>query len=161
MAEQQLGSRVPSADEQEELDLSAIAPQKETVVAGSLVLGVGVLNILLGIQTQSVWRMEGLALAATVLMFVFGVSALVLGWHLRRSRGWAARSASLLTAACALSMGAWSLYALLHGFVSLLSIALVPTGVFASRSAWQRIVQTRAADEARSRLVARGFDGGF
>jgi hypothetical protein len=150
-----------SNTEQEERDLLAIAPSRQTAIAGGVVLGVGIFTTLLGVQTQSAWQMRGLALIATILLFVLGPVAVVLGWNLRKARGWAAFWACALMGGTSLLIALWSLYALLNGFLSLLSFALIPGNAVAAFLSWTRLEQTRSADAARERLAAQGLDSGL
>lgn len=158
--EEQVAGNLSSSD-QEERDLAAIAPSRQTAIAGGVVLGVGIFTTLLGVQTQSAWQMRGLALIATILLFVLGPVAVVLGWNLRKARGWAAFGACALTGGTSLFIALWSLYALLNGFLSLLSFALVPGNAVAAFLSWTRLEQTRSADAARERLAAQGLDSGL
>jgi hypothetical protein len=146
---------------QEDADLAVIAPTRQTALAGGVGIGVGAFTTLLAVQTSSVWRMEGLALVATLLLFVFGPGAIFLGWNLRKVRGWAALGAAVLSGVASLAIALWSVYALLSGFLSLLSFAMIPGHAIVCVLAWGRVRPTRVADSARARLAAQGLDGGL
>lgn len=142
-------------------DAELAAPSLLVRVAGRVVLVAGAFTVLLAVQTLSNIRMVGLWSIVAPLQLLFGVGMAVSGWKLSRARGWAAVASLVASALCALCTTAWSVVALINGYVSLLSFMVVVGGVAGAVMAGLTIAECRRADAARARLAEQGLDMGL
>ncbi len=142
-------------------DLAAVTPSAASGFTGGIVMVAGALQTLLGVQTFDMLRMQGTALGAALLLLVLGVPNLVLGWNVRKVRGWAAQWGFVLAGAAGLMDLGWAVFLVLSGFFSPLAFVLVPINLAAAVMAYGRLKPGKAADAARRRLAQQGFDAGM
>lgn len=142
-----------------EADLKAIAPSGSAGLSGGTVIVAGGLTALLGVQTLDMLRGASPVVVGGCLL-ALGLANVVLGWNVRKGRGWASQAAFAVGALAALTALAWSVVLILNGFLSVLSCLLVPVNGLAAAAAFFRIGPGKLADAARARLEEQGLDLG-
>jgi putative effector of murein hydrolase len=117
--------------------------------------------VVLGLQTFVNIRLVGLFAVAPFVQLLFGAGLAVSGWMLSRGRGWAAISSAALGALTVLSTIVFSVTALFGGYVTLMPVFVIISGVAGAIMAGVSIGECLRGDKARERLAAQGLDMGL
>jgi hypothetical protein len=145
----------------DDADLEAIVVPSSAKFGGGALLLLGVLTLVLGLQTVLVVaRYNSLTLPIIAVMFALGAGCSVLGFQTTRGSG---KAATLGTGFAGLSFvlaGAWFVFGIFHNLVSMLALMLMPIAVTAALFCGLSISWARRADAARERLRAHGLDSG-
>jgi hypothetical protein len=153
-------------DEREVLALNADADYEALVVpriakfAGGTLLFLGVMTLVLFLQTLLILRVTVLTATLMALMLVLGVAGAVLGFRITRARGRAAIAGTFVAAFTTLLSGGWFAYSWLYDVVIALAAALVPISLLALVLCALAIDGARHTDRARARLRKEGLDLG-
>lgn len=150
----------PTISAQADAEISAATPPLVAVVAGRVVLVLGVFTVLYGAQSLTNLRFLSWHWLLPALLLPVGAASAVTGWMLSRARGWAAVAGFVLAALTALVTAVFTVLALTWGYFSLLSpmvgLAAVVAGVLAALS----IGACQRADRARAALAEQGLELG-
>ena len=147
---------------QEDEDLAAIVVPPNAKFGGGALLLLGVLTLILGLQTVLVVRRyEPLLITVIVIMFTLGLGSAWLGFQTTRGSGTATIAGIGFAIVTFVLSGAWFVYALVHNVVSLLALGLLPLAVTAILFGALSIGWAKRADVARERLRAQGLDAGL
>ncbi|GMV17685.1 MAG: hypothetical protein HS104_32205 [Polyangiaceae bacterium] len=150
----------PRASAQADAEISAAAPPLVAVVAGRVVLVLGVFTVLYAVQSLTNLRFLSWHWLLPALLLPLGVASAVVGWKLSRARGWAAVAGFVLCAVTALLTGAFTLLSLSWGYFSLLSLIVGLAAFVGGLLAALSIGACQRADRARAALAEQGFDLG-
>lgn len=145
----------------EDADLDALQPSKLARFAGLALAATGVFTLILALQTYAAVIMRSWLVVVPPVMGLFGAAAIFFGARTAVLRGWAVISAAGVAGLLGLCLVAWNIFAFLHGYLSLLAVAIVPASLTSSALAAATIPVGLRADQARFRLHARGLKGGF
>ncbi len=148
-------------DESEVRDLETLTAKLPTKIGGFALAITGIFTVVLAAQTYAVLLMRGWLIAVPFVMLLLGVSGVVLGWKVATLRGWASIAGTAVAAVATLVFGAWAVYSIAHGFISLLGLAVVPMSALACALSATTISAGVRADEARERLHKAGLRMGF
>jgi len=148
-------------DDTEARDLETLSPELPTKIGGFALAITGIFTVVMAAQTYAVWFMRGWHIAVPFVMLALGVSGVPLGWKVATLRGWASIAGTAVAALSTLVFGAWAVYSLVHGFVSLLGLAIVPMSAITCALSATTISAGIRADEARERLHKSGLRMGF
>jgi len=147
---------------QEDADLAAIVVPPNAKFGGGALLLLGVLTLVLCLQTVLIIsRYEPLLVAVLVIMFVLGAGSTGLGFQVTRGSGKAAVLGTGFAAVSFVLSGAWFVYAMFNNVVSFLALLLMPVAVTAILFCALSIGWAKRADLARERLRAQGLDSGL
>lgn len=145
----------------EDADLHAITVPSSVKIGGGTLLLLGVLTLVLCLQTALAVVFNAIGTPIVVLMFAVGLASAVFGFYLTRGSGKAALSGTVLAGASFFLLAAWVAFSLFNGLLSLLAIALVPLSLLSATFCGLSIPWARRADLARERLRAQGLDLGL
>lgn len=145
----------------EDEDLDALQPSKLARIAGLSLGATGVFTLILALQTYAALVVRNWIVAVPPAMGLFGASAVFLGARTAVLRGWAAISGTAVASVLGLAVLAWNIFAFVHGYVSLLALAIVPASAASAALSAAAIPAGLRADKARMRLGARGLKAGF
>jgi hypothetical protein len=148
-----------SGSDSADADLGVIAASAASGLSGGLVIIAAGLTLLLGAQTLDMLR-GAVPLMVGSSLLLLGASNVVLGWNIRKVRGWAAQAACVLAGLAALAALVWAVLLIMNGFFSLLACAIVPVNIASAAAAFVRIAPGKIADAARRRLEEQGLDVG-
>ncbi len=157
MSQDFTGLAIQDGDE----DVQAAAPSTLVRIAGRAATLTGVFTVVLGFQTLANIRLVGIFAVAPFAQLLFGVALAVAGWKLSRGRGWAAIASAVLAALTVLATLGFSITALLGGYVSLMPVFVIFSGVVSAVMAGIGIGECLRGDKARERLAAQGLDMGL
>lgn len=148
----------PDGTQQDE-DLAACSPSLLVKAAGAACMVTG---LFVALQAFQLWGFVLVGAVALVpfVMLALGVAAIVLGFYVLRLRGWAAAGSTGLCGLIVLAQSAWVLYALSHGFVSLVAFGVPPLALAATVLCGVAIPPCFRADLARRRLAEDGLSTG-
>jgi len=153
------GSAAASTDD---ADLEAIVVPNLAKVGGGSLLLLGVLTLVLCLQTVLVvGRYNALTIPIIAVMFVLGAACSVLGFQITRGSGKAAVLGTAFGGVTFVLSGAWFVFGLMNNLVSLLALMLEPLAALAVVFSAVSIGWARRADAARERLRAHGLDSGL
>lgn len=142
-------------------DVQAAAPSTLVRIAGRVSTLAGVFSIVLGLQSFVNIRLVGFFAIAPFAQILLGLGLAICGWMLSRGRGWAAIGSAALGAVTVLSTIVFSVTALLGGYVTLMPVFVIISGVAGAVMAGVGIGECLRADKARERLAAQGLDMGL
>ena len=146
----------------DDADLEAIVVPNIAKVGGGALLLLGVLALVLCLQTVLVvGRYDLLTIPIIAVMFVLGSTCSVLGFQLTRGSGRAAVLGAVLAGVTFVLSGSWFVFGLMNNLVSVLALMLEPLSVVAVVFSALSITWARKADAARERLRAHGLDSGL
>jgi asparagine N-glycosylation enzyme membrane subunit Stt3 len=145
----------------QDADLQAITVPSSVKVGGGTLLLLGVLTLVLCLQTSLVVRFNAIGTPIVLLMFAIGLASALVGYYLTRGSGKAAVSGTVLAVVSFFLLAAWVGFSLYNGLLSLLSISLLPLSLLAATFSALSISWARRADLARERLRAQGLDLGL
>lgn len=148
-------------DDTEARDLETLTPKLPTKMGGFALAITGIFTVVLGLQTWAVLYLHGWITAVPFVMLAIGASGMLLGWKVATLRGWASIAGTAVTAVATLLFGAWAVYSILHGLLSLLALAVVPMSAVSCALSAVTISAGMKADEARERLHKSGLRMGF
>jgi hypothetical protein len=144
-------------DADEDADLEAVTPTRLSRIGGGVAIATGLYTLLLAIQTMAAIRFEGAMELIVPAMLALGAVLLVLGWFLRKFRGWAALGVAIVGGVAALLALVWFVMSFLIGLLTLMplivSFAATASCVLAALS----VGPARRADAARARLDEQGM----
>jgi hypothetical protein len=146
--------------EASDADIEAAKPPLVAVVAGRVVLVLGVFTVLYAVQSLTNLRFISWHWLLPALLLPLGAASAAVGWKLSRARGWAAVTGFVLSAATALVTGAFTLLSLTWGYFSMLSLVVGLAAFVGGLLAALSIGACQAVDRARAALAARGLDLG-
>jgi len=147
---------------QEDADLAAIVVPPNAKFGGGALLLLGVLTLVLCLQTLLlIARYEPLLIVVVGLMFVLGGGSAWIGFQVTRGSGKAALLGTGIAGISFVCSGAWFVYAMFNNVVSLLALLLMPIAVTALLFCALSIGWAKRADLARERLRAQGLDSGL
>jgi hypothetical protein len=148
-------------NDSDDADLEAIVVPSSAKFGGGALLLLGVLTLVLGLQTVLVVaRYNSLTLPIIAVMFALGGGSSVLGFQTTRGSGKATVLGTGLASLSFVLAGAWFGFGIFHNLVSMLALMLMPIAVTAALFCGLSISWARRADEARERLRAHGLDSG-
>jgi len=150
-----------SGADAQDADLQAITVPSSVKVGGGTLLLLGVLTLVLCLQTALVVRFNAITTTIVLLMFTNGLACALSGFYLTRGSGKAAVSGTVLAGASFFLLAAWVGFSLYNGLLSLLAISLLPLSLLAATFGGLSISWARRADHARERLRAQGLDLGL
>ena len=150
-----------SSGDAQDADLQAITVPSSVKVGGGSLLVLGVLTLVLCLQTSLVVRFNAISTPIVLLMFAIGLSSALLGYYLTRGSGRAAVSGTVLAGVSFFLLATWVGFSLYNGLFSLLAISLLPLSLLAATFSALSISWARRADQARERLRAQGLDLGL
>lgn len=150
----------PTSSAQADAEIAAAAPPLVAVVAGRVVLVLGIFTVLYGVQSLTNLRFLSWHWVLPALLVPLGAASAVVGWKLSRARGWAAVAGFVLSAATALSTGAFTVLALTWGYFSMLSLMVGLAALVGGLLAALSIGACQRADRARAALAEQGFELG-
>lgn len=153
-----VGSSIADA---EDADLQAVTVPSSVKVGGGTLLLLGVLTLVLCLQTSLAVRFTATSTPIVLLMFAVGLACALLGFYLTRGSGRAAVSGTVLAGVSFFLLAGWVGFSLYHGLLSLLALALLPLSLLAAIFCALAISWARRADLARERLRAQGLDLGL
>ena len=146
----------------DDADFEAIVVPASAKFGGGALLLLGVLTLVLGLQTVLVVaRYDSLTVPIISLMFALGVACAALGFRITRGSGKAALMGTVIAGVTLLLAGAWFVFGVFHNLFSMLALMLMPIAVTALLFSGLSIGWARRADEARERLRAQGLDSGL
>jgi hypothetical protein len=148
-------------DDTEARDLETLTPKMPTKIGGFALAITGIFTVVMAAQTYAVWIMRSWHIAVPLVMLALGVSGVFLGMKVATLRGWASIAGTAVAALSTLVFGAWGAYGFLHGFISLLGLAIVPMSAIACALSATTISAGIRADDARERLHKSGLRLGF
>jgi hypothetical protein len=144
----------------EDADYEALAVPRIAKFGGGALLFLGVMTLVLCLQTLLMLRMTLFTTPIMALMLLLGVGCAVLGFRITRADGKAAIGGTFIAAFTSLLSGAWFAYCWLYDIVTALAAALVPIALLALVLCALSIDGARQADRARARLRQQGLDLG-
>lgn len=150
-----------SSEDAQDADLQAITVTSTVKVGGVSLLALGVLTLVLCLQTALAVRFDSVSTPIVLTMFSIGLACALVGFYLTRGSGKAAVSGTALSGLAFVLLTAWLIFATIHGFFSLLCLALIPLALIACFFSALTIPWTRRADAARERLREQGLDLGL
>ncbi len=150
----------PTDTAQADAEISAAAPPLVAVVAGRIVLMLGVFTVLYGVQSLTNLRFLSWHWLLPALLVPVGLASAAVGWKLSRARGWAAIAGFVLAALTALLTAAFTLLALSWGYFSLLSVMVGLAAIVGALLAALSIAACQRTDRARAALAHQGFELG-
>jgi Ca2+/Na+ antiporter len=130
-------------------------------IGGGTLLLLGVLTLVLCLQTALAVRFNVIGAPIVLMMFAIGLAAALLGFYLTRGSGKAAVSGTVLAGVSFFLLAAWVGFSLYNGLLSLLAMALLPLSLLAATFCALSVGWARRADQARERLRAQGLDLGL
>jgi asparagine N-glycosylation enzyme membrane subunit Stt3 len=145
----------------QDADFLAITVPSSVKVGGGTLLLLGVLTLVLCLQTSLVVRFNAVSTPIVLLMFGIGLAAALLGFYLTRGSGKAAVSGTVLAGVSFFLIAGWVGFSLHIGLLSLLAISLLPLSLLAATFCALSVSWARRADQARERLRAQGLDLGL
>jgi hypothetical protein len=145
----------------QDADLQAITVPSSVKAGGGTLLVLGVLTLVLCLQTSLVVRFNAISTPIVLVMFACGLACAWVGYSLTRGSGKAAVSGTVLAVVSFFLLATWVGFSLYNGLLSLLSISLLPLSLLAATFSGLSISWARRADQARERLRAQGFDLGL
>jgi hypothetical protein len=151
----------PSNEAAQDADLQAITVPSSVKVGGGTLLLLGVLTLVLCLQTSLAVRFTAISIPIVLLMFAVGLCAALLGFYLTRGSGKAAVSGTALAGVSFFLLAGWVGFSLYIGLLSLLAIGLLPLSLLAATFCALSVSWARRADLARERLRAQGLDLGL
>jgi len=157
---QQPGVGISSADA-EDADLQAVTVPSSVKVGGGTLLLLGVLTLVLCLQTSLAVRFTVVSTPIVLLMFAVGLACALLGFYLTRGSGRAAVAGTVLAGASFFLLAGWVGFSLYNGLLSLLALLLLPLSLLAATFGALSMSWARRADLARERLRAQGLDLGL
>ena len=150
-----------SPDDTQDADLQAVTVPSSVKIGGGTLLLLGVLTLVLCLQTALAVRFNAITTPIVLLMFALGLACALLGFYLTRGSGKAAVFGTALAAGAFFLLAGWVGFSLYNGLLSLLAIALLPLSLLAATFCGLSISWSRRADLARERLRAQGLDLGL
>lgn len=150
-----------STGDAQDADLLAVTVPSSVKIGGGTLLLLGVLTLVLCLQTALAVRFNAIGTPIVLLMFAVGLGCAWLGFYLTRGSGKAAVSGTVLTGVSFFLLAGWVGFSLYNGLLSLLAIALLPLSLLALTFCALSISWARRADQARERLRAQGLDLGL
>jgi len=144
----------------EDAEIAAAAPPLTAVVAGRIVLVLGVFSALFGVQSLTNLRFLSWHWVLPLSIVLFGAGALLSGWKLSRGRGWASVASFVLAAVIALVTAVFSVLALSWGYFSLLTLMVELAALVGGLLAALSIGPCQRADRARAALAGQGLELG-
>ena len=150
----------PTDTAQVDAEISAAAPPLVAVVAGRVLLVLGVFTVLYGAQSLTNLRFLSWHWLLPALLVPVGLVSATVGWKLSRARGWAAVAGFVLAALTALLTAAFTLLALTWGYFSLLSVMVGLAAVVGALLSALSIAACQRTDRARAALAEQGFELG-
>ncbi len=148
-------------DDTEARDLETLTPKMPTKIGGFALAITGIFTVVMAAQTYAVWIMRSWHIAVPLVMLALGVSGVFLGMKVATLRGWASIAGTAVASVPGLLLGAWAVYSILHGLLSLLALAVVPMSALACALSATTISAGVRADEARERMHKSGLRLGF
>jgi hypothetical protein len=145
----------------QDADLQAVTVPSSVKVGGGTLLLLGVLTLVVCLQTTLLVRFTLITTPIVLLMFALGLACALVGFYLTRGSGKAALLGTGLGGGAFFLLAAWVGFSLYAGLLSLLSIALLPLSLLAATFCGLSISWGRRADLARERLRAQGLDLGL
>src|SRR3954468_7352390 len=110
----------------ENADYEALVVPRIAKFAGGTLLFLGLMTLVLFLQTVLILRVTVLTGAIMTLMLALGVASVVLGFRITRARGGAAIAGTFVAAFTTLVTGGWFAYSWLYDIVIALAAGLVP-----------------------------------
>jgi hypothetical protein len=150
-----------SSGDAQDADLQAITVPSSVKAGGGSLLLLGVLTLVVCLQTALVVRFNVITTPIVLLMFVLGLACALVGFYVTRGSGKAALVGTALAGAAFFLLAGWVGFALYGGLLSLLSISLLPLSLLSATFCALSISWGRRADLARGRLRAQGLDLGL
>ena len=150
-----------SLEDAQDADLHAITVPSSVKASGVSMLALGVLTLVLCLQTSLAVRLNAISTPIVLFMFVDGLTCALLGFYLTRGSGRAAVSGTVFAGLTFLLLVIWVGFSLFNGLLSLLSLSLLPLSLLAATLCALSISWARRADQARERLRAQGLDLGL
>lgn len=144
----------------EDADYEALSVPRIAKVGGGTLLFLGVMTLLLCVQTLLMFRMTLLTTPIMAVMLALGLSCAVLGFRITRADGKAAIGGTFIAALTSLLSGGWFAYGWLNETVIALAGVLVPIALLSLVLCALSIDAARQADRARARLRDQGLNLG-
>lgn len=141
-------------------DYEALVVPRSAKFGGRALLFLGVMTLVLFLQTVLMFRVTALSGAIMTLMLLLGVACAVLGFRITRARGGAAIAGTFVAGFSTVVSGGWFAYSWLYDTVIALAAALVPIALLALVLCALAIDGARHTDRARARLRKQGLDLG-
>src|SRR6188768_2302009 len=151
----QQGNLGMGSEDAQDADVQAITVPSSVKVGGGTLLLLGVLTLVLCLQTSLVVRFTAISLPIVLLMFGIGLACALVGYYLTRGSGKAAVSGAVLAGVSFFLLSAWVGFSFYIGLFSLLAISLLPLSLLAGTFCALSISWARRADQARERLRAQ------
>ncbi len=142
-------------------DFHALRPTSQVKSAAAVMGVAGFLYLLLGLQTNSMLRSEGVYWLVVPSMFLLGAGMAYCSVQLARMRAWASKVGMVAAGVAGLLGLVWLVFTAMNSIFSLMAMMVIPASVVAAALARSTQAATSAAQSARERLEDAGLDAGF
>jgi hypothetical protein len=141
-------------------DLDALTISSSVKLAGGTLIGAGVCVGIAGVQLLGMPTGGFVSLVGPVELVLSG-GCVFSGWGVVRGRARSADFGIVLGLVTGLFALTWFVFAVMNGFFSPVTLAVLPLAFMATLLIWRRLKDVKKIDEARERLRAQGLDAGL